>query len=129
MHDSRFRLGVRIALSQADDSLVGVNAHPEIINRPDVNRDSAGQVDGFDSSDFHDEKRLARPRIIANALYIVNIIVDNIPMRDVECALPQIIGLQRFGCYCDGAENRFASAQTFSQDLKSHAGKYLCLRN
>ena len=67
MYDGGFRFGVGVAFTQADDSLVSVNAHPEIIDRPNVNGNSAGQVDGFDGGDFHDRKRLARPRIIAEA--------------------------------------------------------------
>ena len=64
MNDGSFRFGVGVALAQANESFVGMNPDPEILDGASMNGDSARQVNGFDGRDFHGEKFGMRRGII-----------------------------------------------------------------
>jgi hypothetical protein len=64
---------VRIGFAQADQAAIGVDAHPQPLDGAGVHRNTAPQVDGFDSRDAHTIEGISL--LIAIALVAVAVLL------------------------------------------------------
>src|SRR5262249_58624311 len=63
--DRFFRLRMRIGFAKTSESFIGVDSHPEPLNRSGVHGDSLGDVDRLDRGNLHGRWRISKiPRTL-----------------------------------------------------------------